>query len=226
MSSEAFFLDLVYPDPVDLAPLISWERAIIRLAEEPKRVLDRCTQYVRSAQQHPNEQVKEFASSFSAGSSEQRARIICLGAVLEGALVVLVKRVESAEAYELKRLVWLGEALFLSHPLSLVRTGFFAPAVAQLPSASVSLRLSGDALYVPEGQMTRIVINHQRAGDGELARAMTLIIKEHEATGKKIRNADFMSRMKKETGASPRHIQSFWPQVPDHLKHSHRPRTR
>jgi len=226
--SDAFvFVDLVYPDPVDLGPLVSWERTVLRFAEQPQRVLARCERrYVPPVLQHPNEQVRELAKRFSSESAEQRALVVCLGAVLQQALVVVVKQVESEKAFELKPLVWQGKALLVCHPLSLVRTGLFAPSVGQLPSASLSIRLSGGTLYVPEQQQVRIIADHQRASVAELEGLTKLLIEEHEAAGNKITYADFLSRIERETEATRRQIQRSWATVPANLKYMNRPRGR
>lgn len=224
--SDAFlFVELAYPDPVDPEPLISWDRAVLHIAEQPQRILARCEQrYEPSVMRHPNEQVRALAACSGPRSQEQRALVVCLGAVLQGAFVALVKHSESGEVFELKPLVWQGKALLLCHPLSLARTGRFAPAVAQLPSASLSSRLSGGALYVSKQRLARIIAEHQRASDAEMGSLMKTIIDEHEAAGNKIKQVDFLSRMKRETGGSGRQIQRFWAKVPVRLKYVHRPR--
>jgi hypothetical protein len=228
LPSDLFpFVDLVYPDQMDLGPFVSWERAVSRVAQLPPPALARCEQrYTPSALQHPNPQVREFAERFRSGSPEERARVVCLGAVLERALVVLVKHPVGGEAFELKLLIWQGKALLVCHPLSLVSTGVFAPTVAQLPSASLSSRLSGSALYVREQQLTSITTYSQRVSAGELDRRTRLIVDEYKKAGKKIKFADFQSRMKQETGGSRRQIERAWSAVPDCLKYMHRPRSR
>ncbi len=220
----SIFRELFFPDPLPTGSVVSWERAIVQVADLPQVVLARLAdRFLGPVREHPDAQIRTTFACTRASHPEQCARAIMLGAVLDHALVAPVCPSGSVHGYELIPHVWRGAAGFVCSPLALACSGVYAPTVGLLPASSLSAQLSGAPIFVNSDQLAAIVAAHRRVSKAELSKQFKSLIDNLREGRTKFSKQDFINRLQQQTGASERRLLEFWKTLPSEFKYLGRP---
>jgi hypothetical protein len=148
------FEALIFPDPLRLKKMMSWERAVARLALQPENVTKQLSERFGLAEE------VEVAPTHDAAHALTVARRIAGRAAEIGDLTVFVQAPDDHHVFELKPEAWRQHDGRLFHCVTLATTGRFSIASDLLATGTPEARVVGKALYVEVRQLDRLL--HRR----------------------------------------------------------------